>query len=108
MIVNAYHQLQGFENIYAIGDTAIQSGDANFPEGHPQVAQVAIQQGKNLARNFHELAKGKLVAPWPMGKTVSKTFCLILPEPIGFSREPMQAFAQWLLDEAKKTTTVKS
>lgn len=59
MIVNAYHQLQGFENIYAIGDTAIQSGDANFPEGHPQVAQVAIQQGKNLAHNFHELAKGK-------------------------------------------------
>lgn len=41
------------------------------------------------------------VAPWPEGKTISKTFCLVLPEPIGLSREPIQAFAQWLLDEAK-------
>lgn len=49
-----------------------------------------------------ELALGNLVAPWPEGKTISKTFCLVLPEPIGLSREPIQTFAQWLLDEAKK------
>jgi len=54
MMVNAYHQLEGFEHIYAIGDTCIQSGDPGFPEGHPQVAQVAIQQGKNLAHNFRQ------------------------------------------------------
>jgi len=59
MVVNPYHQLQGFENIYAIGDTSIQSGDAHFPEGHPQVAQVAIQQGENLAHNFKQLIKNK-------------------------------------------------
>lgn len=59
MIVNSYHQLQGFENIYAIGDTSIQSGDDKFPEGHPQVAQVAIQQGKNLAANFRRRAKNQ-------------------------------------------------
>jgi len=55
-----------------------------------------------------ELASGSLVAPWPEGKTISKTFCLILPEPIGLSRQPIQAFAQWLLEEAKKGTTVDS
>ena len=55
-----------------------------------------------------ELALGRLVAPWPEGKTISKTFCLILPEPIALSREPIQAFAQWMLDEAKKATTVES
>lgn len=49
-----------------------------------------------------ELALGRLVAPWPEGKTISKTFSLILPEPIGLSGKPIQAFAQWLLDEAKK------
>ncbi|MBD1554385.1 LysR substrate-binding domain-containing protein [Pseudomonas typographi] len=49
-----------------------------------------------------ELAQGRLVAPWPDGKTISKTFSLILPEPIGLSREPIQAFAQWLLGEAEK------
>ncbi|VVE26107.1 LysR substrate-binding domain-containing protein [Pandoraea terrigena] len=46
-----------------------------------------------------ELSLGRLVAPWPEGKTISKTFCLILPEPIGLSRGPIQAFSQWLLDE---------
>lgn len=48
-----------------------------------------------------ELAQGRLVAPWPEGKTVSKTFCLVLPQSIGSSGEPMQAFARWILDEAK-------
>lgn len=55
-----------------------------------------------------ELAQGRLIAPWPTGKSISKTFCLILPEPIGFSGQPMQAFAQWILDEAKETRDVKS
>lgn len=48
-----------------------------------------------------ELAQGRLVAPWPHGKTVSKAFCLVLPESIELSREPIQAFAQWILEEAK-------
>lgn len=48
-----------------------------------------------------ELAQGRLVAPWPAGKSISKTFCLVLPEPIGLTAEPMQAFAHWLLDEAR-------
>jgi len=55
-----------------------------------------------------ELASGRLVAPWPEGKTISKTFCLILPESIGLSAEPIQAFARWILDEAKKATTLES
>ncbi|MNY45225.1 DNA-binding transcriptional activator GcvA [compost metagenome] len=55
-----------------------------------------------------ELASGNLIAPWPEGKAISKTFCLILPEPIGLSREPIQAFSQWLLDEAKQGKTVSS
>ncbi|OZI23857.1 LysR family transcriptional regulator [Bordetella genomosp. 9] len=48
-----------------------------------------------------ELASGRLVAPWPAAKSVSKTFCLILPEPIELSGEPIQAFARWILDEAR-------
>ncbi|WP_417070434.1 LysR substrate-binding domain-containing protein [Niveibacterium terrae] len=55
-----------------------------------------------------ELALGSLIAPWPEGKTISKTFCLILPEPIELSAEPIQAFAQWILDEAKKTGMLES
>ncbi|MEC5321526.1 LysR substrate-binding domain-containing protein [Brenneria populi subsp. brevivirga] len=55
-----------------------------------------------------ELASGRLIAPWPAGKSISKTFCLILPEPLGLSDEPIDAFAQWLMDEAKKATTAAS
>lgn len=55
-----------------------------------------------------ELARGRLVAPWPEGKTIAKTFCLILPASIGLSSEPIQAFAQWILDEARKETKVES
>lgn len=59
MLVNEFHQVSGLEHVYAIGDTCIQSGDPAYPEGHPQVAQVAIQQGKNLAKNFKLAASGK-------------------------------------------------
>src|SRR5690606_37593901 len=51
-------------NIYAIGDTCLQTADARYPNGHPQLAQVAIQQGKHLARNFRALAAGRPPAPF--------------------------------------------
>ncbi|TDA86079.1 NAD(P)/FAD-dependent oxidoreductase, partial [Halomonas marinisediminis] len=40
------------KNIYALGDCAIMEGDKNYPHGHPQLAQPAIQQAKNLAENL--------------------------------------------------------
>ncbi len=52
MIVDEFNKVKGTRNIYAIGDTSIQTTDKKFPDGHPQLAQVAIQQGKNLAKNF--------------------------------------------------------
>lgn len=48
-----------------------------------------------------ELAEGRLVAPWPDGQSISKTFCLILPEPIRLSDGPIQDFANWLLMESR-------
>ena len=47
-----------------------------------------------------ELAEGRLVAPWPNGISIAKTFCLILPEPIRLSEGPIQMFANWLIGEA--------
>lgn len=48
-----------------------------------------------------ELAEGRLIAPWPDGQSISKTFCLILPEPIRLSDGPTQLFANWLLQESR-------
>ncbi len=49
--VDRYNRVEGMDCIYAIGDIAYME-EPNFPKGHPQVAQTAIQQGKHLARNF--------------------------------------------------------
>jgi NADH dehydrogenase len=52
--VNRTNRVEGFTNVYAIGDVAYMETD-KYPRGHPQVANVAIGQGKNLARNIHKL-----------------------------------------------------
>ncbi len=52
MIVDEFNTVSGTKNVFAIGDTCLQTSDSSFPKGHPQVAQVAIQQGINLAKNF--------------------------------------------------------
>ena len=46
-----YNRVLGYENIFAIGDIAYME-TPKYPNGHPQVANVAINQGKNLGRNI--------------------------------------------------------
>jgi len=46
-------------DVYAIGDCSIQFTHPEYPKGHPQLAQVAIQQGRNLALNFPGIISGK-------------------------------------------------
>lgn len=50
--VDEYNRIPGVEDVFAIGDQCLQTSDAAYPNGHPQVAQVAIQQAKNLAKNL--------------------------------------------------------
>lgn len=59
MLVNEHNLVSNTQNIYALGDTCLQTTDKSFPDGHPQVAQVAIQQGKNLGKNFKRMVDGK-------------------------------------------------
>lgn len=65
IIVDEHNRVKGFDNIFSIGDQCIMpEGDPNYPGGHPQLAQVAIQQGKLLARNLKALEKGKSLKPF--------------------------------------------
>ena len=52
ILVNDLNQVKGFTNVYAIGDIAQMTNDPKFPKGYPMVAQVAIQQGVNVAHNI--------------------------------------------------------
>ena len=61
---DAYNCVMGFQNVFAIGDIAIQKHEAGFEFGHPQLAQVAIQQGVTLAKNLIAANEGKLMKPF--------------------------------------------
>ena len=56
--VDEFNRIPGVEDVFAIGDQCLQTSDAAYPNGHPQVAQVAIQQAKNLAKNLKLINQG--------------------------------------------------
>lgn len=56
-------KIEGYENIFAIGDIAA-AITKDTPKGHPQVAQPAIQQGKYLAENFFKLINNEPLKPF--------------------------------------------
>ena len=56
--VDEYNRIPGVEDVFVIGDQCLQTSDAAYPNGHPQVAQVAIQQAKNLAKNLKRINQG--------------------------------------------------
>lgn len=62
--VNAYNQLEGHDNIFAIGDIAYMTTDVAFPNGHPMVGTVAQQQGVLLGKNILRLLKKEPMKPY--------------------------------------------
>ena len=61
--VNAFNQVEGYDNIYVLGDNAYMT-EEKYPEGHPQMAQPAIQQAKLLARNLKRQEANKPMKPY--------------------------------------------
>ncbi|WP_316747263.1 NAD(P)/FAD-dependent oxidoreductase [Pedobacter gandavensis] len=59
--VNEINKVDGYENIYAIGDVAAMITE-EFPNGHPGVAPAAIQQGRQLADNLLNIIAHKPTA----------------------------------------------
>ncbi len=64
MLADPYNKVIGLNDIYAIGDTCLQTHEATYPDGHPQLAQVSIQQAKFLAANFKSMITGKKPEPF--------------------------------------------
>lgn len=61
-IVDRLNKLKRFDNIYALGDVAYME-TPKFPNGQPQVANVAINQAKNLAKNILKSLKDEKFEP---------------------------------------------
>ena len=62
-IVDDFNKVEKTENVYAIGDIAMQRS-VEYPKGHPQVANVAINQAKNLAMNFNRQIRDRKLKPF--------------------------------------------
>jgi len=60
---DAFNRIPGTDNIFVLGDIAYMETE-QFPKGHPQLANVAIAQAKNLVQNFKRLQNGKTLLPF--------------------------------------------
>jgi NADH dehydrogenase len=61
--VNQFNQIHGYENLFAIGDIASMETEL-YPQGHPMMAQPAMQQGKLLGDNLVKLLHKKAMKPF--------------------------------------------
>ena len=57
IVVDEFNRIPGMDNVFAIGDQCLQTTDLAYPGGHPQLAQVAIQQAALLAKNIQKIAE---------------------------------------------------
>lgn len=63
ILVNEFNQVKGFDNIFAVGDIACMVSE-EYPNGHPQLAPVAMQQGRLLGENLMRLLHKKTLKPF--------------------------------------------
>lgn len=64
LVVDGFNRVKGYEDIFAIGDVALMEGDPRFPNGHPQMAPPAQQQGRLLAKNLKRIIQRKAPLPF--------------------------------------------
>jgi NADH dehydrogenase len=62
-LVDDYNRVHGYDNVFAIGDIALMKTEAT-PDGHPMVAQPALQQGRHLGENIQRQLNGGLMEPF--------------------------------------------
>ena len=64
IICDEYNKIVGLEDVYALGDACLQQHQNTFKNGHPQVAQVAIQQAQRLGENLIREKNGEMKTPF--------------------------------------------
>ncbi|MBF1424225.1 MAG: NAD(P)/FAD-dependent oxidoreductase [Prevotella histicola] len=64
ILTDRFCQVKGLQDVYAIGDQNLVEGDEEYPLGHPQLAQVALQQAKTVAANLQRMQKGEELKPF--------------------------------------------
>ena len=97
IIVDEINRVKGTDNIFAIGDICYQTTDDKFPNGHPQLAQVAIQQGKLLAENFQRMKAGKPTVPFRYKNKGSMAIIAKYKAVVDLPKGFFKGFGAWLV-----------
>ena len=64
LLTDRFNRVKGMDDVFAIGDQSLVEGDPEWKLGHPQLAQVALQQATNVARNIIRKEKGEAMLPF--------------------------------------------
>lgn len=110
LLVNRFNELQHLPNVYAVGDNCWMS-TPKYEKGHPQLASVAIEQGKVLAQNFIRMSKNKELVPYEYHDkgsmaTVGKRKAVVdLPQ---FSFQGRLAWFTWMFVHLMLILSVKN
>ena len=97
ILVDEFNKVNNSPNIFAIGDISMETNDKNWPMGHPQLAQVAIQQGKALAANFIRLQEGKALRPFKYHNKGTMAIIAKYKAVVDLPRGFFKGFAAWLV-----------
>jgi NADH dehydrogenase len=94
--VNEFNQVEGQEDIFVLGDLA-QMASESQPKGHPMLAQVAMQQGKNLSKNLRNLAQGNSLIPFEYNDLGSMATVGRNKAVVDLPRYKFQGFFAWFV-----------
>lgn len=64
LLCDRFNQVKGMDDVFVIGDQSLIEGDPEWKLGHPQLAQVALQQAANVAANIQRKEKGEEMQPF--------------------------------------------
>ena len=108
--VDSYNRLPAFPNIFAIGDTALMISP-EYPKGHPQVVQPAIQQARNLIYNLERMEEGLPLRPFIYHNkgsmaTIGRNHAVVELKKLRFGGFP--AWAIWLFIHLMSIVGVKN
>ncbi|WP_210151409.1 NAD(P)/FAD-dependent oxidoreductase [Chryseobacterium scophthalmum] len=97
IMVDEVNQVIGTKNIFCIGDQSIQNHDSKFVNGHPQLAQVAIQQGLLLSKNLEAISQSKTTSQFRYNDkgsmAIISKYKAVVDLPKGF----LKGFFAWLV-----------
>ncbi|MCP1297777.1 NAD(P)/FAD-dependent oxidoreductase [Chryseobacterium sp. S0630] len=96
ILVDDYNKVTGTTNMYALGDISLMLTEEKYPKGHPQLAQVAIQQSINLASNFKRIEDGKVLEQFRYNDKGSMAIISKYNAVVDLPKHSFNGFTAWL------------